>query len=363
MFVFFFQAEDGIRDYKVTGVQTCALPISIAHLGEAERMFVVTRLLTEIVSWMRTQPGSPSLRALLYMDEVFGYFPPTENPPCKRPMLTLLKQARAYGVGCVLSTQNPVDLDYKGLSNCGTWFLGRLQTERDKARVIDGLESAATGPPGQMDRATLDRTLAGLAPGTFVLNNIHEDEPVLMKSRWALSYLAGPLSRTQIKQLGDAQETPKPAPLATMSAAPPSAAPAASGKSEETGAAADARVVLPPVANESVLPIMESVSAGESIVYRPILLTRLSVHYAHARAGVDERTKPLPSSPPAARGSAACTGLAVAPRGPRPRGARRRSRCHPPRRCPSRSSRASASRSAASAARRPSSAPRRRAAW
>jgi len=267
--------------------------ISIAHLGEAERMFVVTRLLTEIVSWMRTQPGSPSLRALLYMDEVFGYFPPTENPPCKRPMLTLLKQARAYGVGCVLSTQNPVDLDYKGLSNCGTWFLGRLQTERDKARVIDGLESAASGSPGQMDRATLDRTLSGLAPRTFVLNNIHEDEPVLMKSRWALSYLAGPLSRAQIKQLGDSQTTPEPVAVAAASAGPSPALEAAIDESS----APDARVVLPPIANESVLPIMESLSAGERVVYRPILLTRLSAHYANARAGVDEWLKLVFSAP------------------------------------------------------------------
>ena len=116
--------------------------LSIAHLSDSERMFFVTLLLNEVVSWMRTQPGTSSLRALLYMDEIFGYFPPTREPPSKRPMLTLLKQARAFGVGVVLSTQNPVDLDYKGLSNCGTWFLGRLQTERDKARVLDGLEGA-----------------------------------------------------------------------------------------------------------------------------------------------------------------------------------------------------------------------------
>ena len=264
--------------------------ISIAHLGEAERMFVVTRLLTEIVSWMRTQSGSPSLRALVYMDEVFGYFPPTENPPCKRPMLTLLKQARAYGVGCVLATQNPVDLDYKGLSNCGTWFLGRLQTERDKARVIDGLESAASGVAARMDRATLDRTLSGLAPRTFVVNNVHEDEPVLMKSRWALSYLAGPLSRAQIKQLGEAQPPPPPPPVAS--------ALEAAAKTQAPDAAPEAaRVVLPAAANESVLPIAEPLAPGDRVVYRPVLLARVSAHYANARAGVDEWTKVVLAAP------------------------------------------------------------------
>ncbi len=112
--------------------------VSIAHLSDSERMFFVTLLLNEVVAWMRTQSGTSSLRAILYMDEVFGYFPPTANPPSKKPMLTLLKQARAFGLGVVLATQNPVDLDYKGLSNAGTWFLGRLQTERDKAARARG---------------------------------------------------------------------------------------------------------------------------------------------------------------------------------------------------------------------------------
>lgn len=264
--------------------------VSIAHLGEAERMFVVTRLLTEIVSWMRTQSGSPSLRALVYMDEVFGYFPPTENPPCKRPMLTLLKQARAYGVGCVLATQNPVDLDYKGLSNCGTWFLGRLQTERDKARVIDGLESVASGVSGRMDRATLDRTLSGLAPRTFVVNNVHEDEPILMRSRWALSYLAGPLSRAQIKKLGAAQAPLAPPPV-------PAAVTAVAETAAPDSDPAVPRVVLPAAANESVLPITGNLAPSDRVVYRPVLLARVSAHYANARAGVDEWTKVVLAAP------------------------------------------------------------------
>lgn len=111
---------------------------SIAHLNDAERMFFVTLLLGQLVGWMRAQSGTTSLRALLYMDEIFGYFPPVANPPSKLPLMTLLKQARAFGLGVVLATQNPVDLDYKGLANTGTWFIGRLQTERDKARVLEG---------------------------------------------------------------------------------------------------------------------------------------------------------------------------------------------------------------------------------
>ncbi len=135
--------------------------ISIAHLDDAQRMFFVTILLNEVLAWMRTQPGTGSLRALLYMDEVYGYFPPVANPPSKQPMLTLLKQARAFGVGCVLATQNPVDLDYKGLSNCGTWFLGRLQTERDKARVIEGLEGASAQASATFNKQAMEATLAG----------------------------------------------------------------------------------------------------------------------------------------------------------------------------------------------------------
>src|SRR5262249_4749472 len=149
--------------------------VSIAHLSDAERMFFVTLLLNEIVAWMRGLSGTTSLRALLYMDEVFGYFPPTAHPPAKTPMLTLLKQARACGLGCVLSTQNPVDLDYKGLANAGTWFLGRLQTERDKLRVIEGLEGASATAGKTFDRAKIDATLSGLSSRMFLMNNVHED--------------------------------------------------------------------------------------------------------------------------------------------------------------------------------------------
>ncbi|MGA9750644.1 MAG: ATP-binding protein, partial [Acidobacteriota bacterium] len=170
--------------------------LSIAHLSDAERMFFVTLLLNEVVAWMRGQPGTGSLRALLYMDEVAGYLPPVAAPPSKGPMLTLLKQARAFGVGVVLATQNPVDLDYKALSNAGTWFLGRLQTERDKARVLDGLEGASAGAGRALDRGSTERTLAALSNRVFLMHDVHEDSPVVFQSRWALSYLRGPLTRT-----------------------------------------------------------------------------------------------------------------------------------------------------------------------
>ena len=174
---------------------------SIAHLSDAERMFFVSLLLNQTLAWMRAQPGTTSLRALLYMDEIFGYFPPVANPPSKTPLLTLVKQARAFGVGVVLATQNPVDLDYKGLANTGTWFLGRLQTERDKARVLDGLEGAAAATGRPYDRQTMDHTLSGLGSRIFVMNNVHEPAPVVFESRWTLSYLRGPLGRNEITRL------------------------------------------------------------------------------------------------------------------------------------------------------------------
>jgi hypothetical protein len=177
--------------------------VSIAHLSEAERMFFVSLLLNQVLDWVRAQSGTTSLRAILYMDEIFGYFPPVAEPPSKRPLLTLLKQARAFGLGIMLTTQNPVDLDYKGLANTGTWFLGRLQTERDKARVLEGLESASAAAHGQFDKAKLDALLSGLSQRIFLMNNVHEDAPVVFESRWTLSYLRGPLTRDQIKKLMD----------------------------------------------------------------------------------------------------------------------------------------------------------------
>jgi len=180
---------------------------SIAHLSDSERMFFVSLLLNQVLAWMRQQPGTTSLRAMLYMDEIFGYFPPVSNPPSKQPLLTLLKQARAYGLGILLATQNPVDLDYKGLSNTGTWLIGRLQTERDKSRLLEGLEGAAAAQSTKFDRQAMEEILAGLGNRIFLMNNVHEDNPVIFESRWAMSYLRGPLTRTQIKVLMDPVRT------------------------------------------------------------------------------------------------------------------------------------------------------------
>lgn len=170
----------------------------IAHLPDAERMFFVTLLYSAVETWMRTQSGITSLRAILYFDEIFGYLPPIGNPPSKEPMLRMLKQARAFGVGQVLVTQNPVDVDYKGLSNAGTWFIGKLQTENDKARLLDGLESAMQGG---MDRGEYDRLISSLGKRVFLLHNVHEKHPQPFQTRWAMNYLAGPLTRSQIPEL------------------------------------------------------------------------------------------------------------------------------------------------------------------
>ena len=171
---------------------------SIAHLNDDERMFFVTLLLGEMIKWMRTTSGTSSLRAVLYMDEIYGFFPPNGNPPSKTPMLTLLKQARAFGLGCVLSTQNPVDLDYKGLSNIGTWFIGRLQTAQDKERVIGGLSGIGSNP---IDKSVLMEKISNLKKRNFLVKNINEDVLRVIETRFALSYLKGPLSNEQISNL------------------------------------------------------------------------------------------------------------------------------------------------------------------
>lgn len=171
--------------------------ISLSHLTEQERQFVVTLLLSKMVTWMRAQPGTTELRALIYMDEVFGYVPPIGMPPSKKPILTILKQARAFGVGLVLSTQNPVDIDYKALSNAGTWMIGRLQTERDKQRLLDGMGAA----DGSTDMARLSDTISELGKRQFVWHSTRSSEPQRFTTRWAMSYLPGPLTREQISRL------------------------------------------------------------------------------------------------------------------------------------------------------------------
>ena len=246
--------------------------LSISHLSDAERMFFVTVLLNEVLAWTRRQTGTSALRALLYMDEIFGYFPPTANPPAKAPMLTLLKQARAFGLGIVLSTQNPVDLDYRGLANTGTWFIGRLQTERDKMRVIEGLTSAAAGEG--LDRAALDRLLANLGSRVFLMRNVHEDAPVLFESRWCMSYLRGPLSPAQIGRL-----------MADRPAAPSVPAAPAAGTPVFPPAAA-AKTVLPSSIPQVYLR-PQGLPAGAAVTYRPALLASARIHYVDLRQKLD----------------------------------------------------------------------------
>lgn len=254
----------------------CAI-VSLAHLSDEERQFVVTLVLSKLVTWMRSQPGTDRLRALVYFDEVVGYVPPTAAPPAKAPILTLLKQARAFGVGLVLATQNPVDVDYKALANAGTWMIGRLQTEQDKARLLDGLSAAAGG----VDTTAVGDTIAGLAKREFVLRQAGQDAPRTFTSRWAMSYLRGPLTREQISTLmADRRSTATAAPTApaptaavtaatSSTAASPTAA-AAPVAATESGAAASPTAASEPAGTSTVAaadqadtsPVMPSVAEG-----------------------------------------------------------------------------------------------------
>jgi hypothetical protein len=255
---------------------------SIAHLTDAERMFFVTLLLSQTLGWVRAQSGTTSLRAILYMDEIFGYFPPVANPPSKAPLLTLLKQARAYGLGVVLATQNPVDLDYKGLANTGTWFIGRLQTERDKARVLEGLEGASASSGKKFNTQGMEQLLAGLGNRVFLMNNVHEDSPEVFQTRWTLSYLRGPLTRTQIKTLMDPLKK-------TFSRNEDSEQRAESKISalSTQSSALRARPILPPDVPQQFIPIRGTQPSGSTLVYQPMLLGASQVHVSDSKAGVD----------------------------------------------------------------------------
>jgi hypothetical protein len=250
--------------------------VSIAHLDDRQRMLVVSMLLNAVLDWTRRQSGTSSLRALVYMDEVFGYLPPVANPPSKLPLLTLLKQARAFGVGVMLATQNPVDLDYKALSNIGTWFLGKLQTERDKARVLDGLEGVAGG----MDRSAIDRTLSALRGRVFLMHDVHEPAPVIFESRWTLSYLRGPLGREELKRLRQAA-SPMPAQSAgAASQVPPSDA----GRGPRGAAAA---VPSRPVVPSGVREVFLRGDGSAPAHYEPRLYATARVHYVDSKRSID----------------------------------------------------------------------------
>src|SRR5688500_734266 len=258
---------------------------SIAHLNDAQRMFFVSLLLNQILGWMRTQSGTTSLRSILYMDEIFGYFPPVANPPAKLPLLTLLKQGRAFGLGVVLATQNPVDLDYKGLSNAGTWFIGRLQTERDKARILEGLEGVAGGTGLKFDRQEMEQTLAGLESRIFVLNNVHEEGTEVFETRWAMSYLRGPLTRNQIKTL----MTPVKSSTGTVPASPPIATPGPAADAAATGPSTKTQApLLPPEVPRYFVPVRKN--GNGSLVYHPMVIGAADVRFSDKRV---ETTKQL----------------------------------------------------------------------
>jgi Helicase HerA, central domain len=288
----------------------------LAHLSDSERMFFVTILFSAIETWMRTQPGATSLRALVYMDEIFGYLPPTANPPSKQPLLRMLKTARAFGLGLVLATQNPVDVDYKALSNAGTWFIGKLQTEQDKQRLLDGLESAASGA---LDRSAIDKLISGLGKRVFIMQNVHEKQPVVFQTRWTMNFLAGPMTRTQIPALNtlvgmrslpsairneestsqiednsspEPSQTPVPAPIQT--AAPTPIIP-------QTVIGSVTRPPVPSGFPEFFLPINLSftkalAAAGKTmpheamlagILYRSVILASAQVRFVDRRSSLD----------------------------------------------------------------------------
>lgn len=254
---------------------------SIAHLSDPERMFFVTLLLNELLSWMRTQPGTSSLRAILYIDEIFGYFPPTANPPAKKPMLTLLKQARAFGVGILLATQNPVDLDYKGLSNTGTWFIGRLQTERDRDRLIEGLLSADASSSDIYNRADLNELISGLEKRVFFMKNIHDSEPLVFQSRWALSYLRGPLTLPQIHSLMANRKSSIPTERSPSSFSQEKIAETVipiSGTNKPILAAGIEEYYLHPV---------KKIPANAQLIYYPRVVGSARLHFVEAKRNLD----------------------------------------------------------------------------
>jgi hypothetical protein len=272
--------------YSAKGTPRVAI-FSIAHLGDAERMFFVSLLLNQIVGWMRGQTGTTSLRAVVYMDEIHGYFPPVANPPSKAPLMTLLKQGRAFGLGVVLATQNPVDLDYKGLANTGTWFLGRLQTERDKARMLDGLEGAAAG---SMDRAETDRLLSALDKRVFLLHNVHEKAPVVFQTRWTLSYLRGPLSRDQIRALTPevSVRTGEGGGKSEVGGKKPEADSRTESGGQKAVGGARARStppIVPPGVQQYFVP---ATATSGHVRYSPVVIGAARVAFGDAKLGIDE---------------------------------------------------------------------------
>ena len=280
------------------GVPQAAI-VYLAHLSDSERQFIVTTLLSRLITWMRSQPGSSDLRVMAYMDEVFGFVPPTAEPPAKKPILTLLKQARAFGVGMLLSTQNPVDLDYKAMSNAGTWCIGRLQTERDKARIVEAVSAAS----GEVDVQAIDTMITGLDKRQFLLHNTRESAPVLFGTRWAMSYLRGPMTREEVERVTDpglrtSDERPASPPAEPEVDVPSPPVPSAAPEIAEGIAVNDLHPAAPWASQVGYDPQGTSVSAA-------IALT-VEMHFDETRAGIDHTETweavvyPAPSDPAAA---------------------------------------------------------------
>ena len=268
----------------------------LAHLSENERMFFVTLLFAAVESWMRGQRGTGNLRAILYFDEIMGYLPPVANPPSKTVMLRMLKQARAFGVGLLLATQNPVDVDYKALSNAGTWMIGRLQTEQDKNRLLDGLTSAG----GTTDIGTLDKMISGLGKRIFLLHSVYKSAPVLFNTRWAMNYLAGPMTRDQLpaanalagaipaykgSTTGDGRSTGRPA-----------------TSIRDTSGLSNSRPAIPGDIAEYYVPnnlgISEAAAnaglsgvGSEGLVYRPGIIAQAEVRYLSRQYNLEHTRK------------------------------------------------------------------------
>jgi hypothetical protein len=267
------------------GKARCSV-VYLAHLSEEERQFVVTLVFSKLVTWMRSQAGTSDLRALAYMDEVFGFVPPSASPPAKKPILTIFKQGRAFGLGLVLSTQNPVDLDYKAMSNAGTWLVGRLQTENDKARVLEGLRSAAGGT----DVAALDKAIGALGKRQFLLVSAKSSEPRIFGTRWAMSYLRGPLTKEQVALLEQPADVLSAAPAKPAVASPPAPPPAPELAHDETS-------VAPVVAAGTTVSFLDPAAAWGSEVgvvpgspkLRAFLAARVSLRYDDSAADVDEQ--------------------------------------------------------------------------
>jgi hypothetical protein len=297
----------------------------LAHLPENERMFFVTLLLENVVAWMRRQTGTSSLRALLYFDEIFGFFPATSDPPSKRPLLTLLKQARAFGLGCVLAAQNPIDIDYKGLTNAGIWFIGKLQAQRDKDRVLSGLRGAIAEAGRDGERVDYAALIGQLRNRLFMVHNIYQERPIVLQTRWTMSYLRGPLTKAAVQALmSERKATVEPAasvsaqPLTRMISEPASIEPASRAAPAGYG---DTPPSLDPSVPEVCLPLELSEAEAlrelsnelgqqldverATLIYEPAILGAASVRFVDRRRNISEQEEQILLAPaPDARSGA-----------------------------------------------------------